>query len=81
MGALRLPDTHVVVAGISDELAAPVEGSVVDGVRSPDALRWLVAGALITIMAACFAFFAPLAYGMPMSHADLDTRMWLDTWR
>ena len=77
----RAPVDPRLADALSDELAAPVEGSVVDGVRSPDALRWLVAGALITIMAACFAFFAPLAYGMPMSHADLDTRMWLDTWR
>lgn len=43
-------------------------------------VRWLAAGALVHAMAACCAFFAPLAYGVPLSAADFDARMWLDSW-
>ncbi len=28
-----------------------------------------------------FIFFAPLTYGVPLSPADMDRRMWLPTWR
>ena len=46
-----------------------------------DSMRWLVCGALVYLMAACFAFFAPLCYGTPMSARELDSRMWLRSWR
>ena len=29
----------------------------------------------------CFAFFAPLAYGTPLSHQEFESRMWLHGWR
>ena len=40
----------------------------------------MAASAIITVMAASFGFFAPLAYGSPMSAADFEARMWLDSW-
>ena len=49
--------------------------------HSEDSMRWVVCGALVYLMAACFAFFAPLGYGTPMSVEELDSRMWLKAWR
>ena len=77
----RVAVDHRLADVLTDELAGPIEGSVADGVRSPEGLRWLAAGGLIVVMAACFAFFAPFAYGVPMSHADLEARMWLEAWK
>ena len=45
------------------------------------ALRWVVAAVLIQVMAAAFAFFAPLMYGTPVTKATLDSRMWFQGWR
>ena len=47
----------------------------------PDGVRWLVAAATVTAMATGFAHFAPLAFGSPMSEAELASRMWLASWR
>merc|ERR1740130_2664925 len=44
-------------------------------------LRWVVAAVLIQVMAASFAFFAPLMYGTPITKATLDSRMWFQGWR
>ena len=44
-------------------------------------LRWVVAAVLIQVMAASFAFFAPLMYGTPITKATLDSRMWVQGWR
>ena len=44
------------------------------------ALRWLAAAACVQVMAAFFAFFAPLMYGTPLSKEGLDMRFWLKSW-
>jgi dolichyl-phosphate-mannose--protein O-mannosyl transferase len=51
-----------------------------DGANAPEGVRWLVAGCIVHLMAACFAYFAPLAYGIPLSEADFKARMWLPSW-
>ena len=56
-------------------------GAFADDVRAPDGARWLAASACIAVMAASFGFFAPLAYGTPMSTADFESRMWLESWK
>ena len=70
---------------LDERLAGTVDDSLpglaADAAHAPDSLRWLVAGALIYVMAACFAFFAPLAYGIPLRHEEFEARMWLDSWR
>lgn len=37
--------------------------------------------ALVLGAAACFAYFAPLTYGLPLSETDLDARQWLPLWQ
>ena len=45
------------------------------------ALRWVVAAVMIQLMAASFAFLAPLVYGTPITKANMDSRMWFHGWR
>ena len=40
-------------------------------------LPYVLAGTL----AACFAYYAPLAYGAPIGKAELDARLWLNAMR
>ena len=58
------------------EEADPIRAAAAE----PSALRWLVAAAVVAIFAAAFAFFAPLVYGVPLSHAALASRDWLPGW-
>ena len=61
----------------------------IDGLKQLDrtlaatdgALRWVVAAVMIQLMAASFAFLAPLVYGTPITKANLDSRMWFQGWR
>ena len=46
----------------------------------PDALRWLLVGLIVYVLAAIFAFFSPLAYGNPMTFENLNARLWLRSW-
>ena len=41
----------------------------------------VVAAVMIQLMAASFAFLAPLVYGTPITKANLDSRMWFQGWR
>ena len=43
--------------------------------------RWLVGGFFVYAMGGCFAFFAPLAYGVPLTKDEFDSRIWLSSWR
>lgn len=69
--------TKGAVAGGARE-AAPVG---LEAAYAPNGRRWLLSGALVYAMAGCFAFFAPLVYGAPLSAEELNSRMWLDSWR
>ena len=51
-----------------------------EATESPEGLRWLVVGLLIYALAIVFAFFAPLAYGIPLELEGLEARMWLNSW-
>ena len=53
-------------------------GHLID--RSGRDARWL-APALIALAAAGFVYFAPLTYGLTLTHAEFDARMWLRGWR
>jgi len=46
----------------------------------PDAPRWLALGLIIYAFATAYAFFAPLAYGNPLTSEELQARMWLKGW-
>ena len=41
----------------------------------------MVAAVTIQLMAASFAFLAPLVYDTPITKANLDSRMWFQGWR
>lgn len=43
--------------------------------------RWLVSGVLMYAFAGCFAFFAPLAYGVPLTEEEFQSRLWRAAWR
>ena len=53
-------------------------GHLID--RSGRDARWL-APALIALAAAGFVYFAPVTYGLTLTHAEFDARMWLRGWR
>jgi dolichyl-phosphate-mannose-protein mannosyltransferase len=40
-----------------------------------------VFGAVLAIVAVTFLFFAPLSYGTPLTPQELQTHIWLPTWR
>jgi len=63
---------HDAAAGVSEPMyrLALDEGNV----------RWIAAAGIVAAMSLFFAFFAPLVYGPPMTHADFKARMWLKTW-
>lgn len=75
---VALPSTPL-LSGRAVGEAQGVAGA--DAGRSADGVRWLVCGGLIGAMAACFAFFAPLGYGAPLSRAAFEGRMWSAAWR
>ena len=58
----------------------PSVGTSADGARHPEGKRWLVVGVVVYLFATCFAFFAPLAYGAPLSVHNFEARMWLPSW-
>ena len=64
-----------------EQILPSTGGILASGLNAPSGGRWLVSSALIYLMASCFAYFAPLAYGMPLSHEEFDARMWLEGWR
>jgi dolichyl-phosphate-mannose--protein O-mannosyl transferase len=41
----------------------------------------IIFGVAITIMLAGFAYFMPISYGLPLSPSDLQTHVWLTSWR
>ena len=43
--------------------------------------RWFLSGFFVYAMGGCFAFFAPLAYGIPLTKDEFDSRIWLSSWR
>ena len=47
----------------------------------PGSLRWLVCAGCVLGLACSFAFFAPLAYGVPLSDRDFEARLWTEGWR
>jgi dolichyl-phosphate-mannose-protein mannosyltransferase len=45
--------------------------------RGSAALYW----GILAVALACFLFFAPLSYGLPLSDGGLSARIWLGSWR
>ena len=73
---LAVPRRPLVEPPDVDDEADPIRAAAAE----PSALRWLVAAGVVAIFAATFAFFAPLVYGVPLSHAALASRDWLPAW-
>ena len=40
-----------------------------------------IGAVLLVLAAAAFVWFAPISYGLPITHPQFDARMWIDTWR
>lgn len=68
-------------AGQQQLLDSPAAWRLTAAATDPDGRRWLVTFCIATLFAACFAHFAPLVYGVPMTKQSLDSRMWIATWR
>jgi dolichyl-phosphate-mannose-protein mannosyltransferase len=42
---------------------------------------WGLLMGVVVVALACFLFFAPISYGLPLADGGLSARIWLDSWR
>ena len=79
--ARRAPASAPYLAHLAkvDEMAAPPFGTETG--HAVDSQRWLASAVLVIAFGGAFAFFAPLAYGAPLTSAEFEARMWLSTWK
>jgi dolichyl-phosphate-mannose--protein O-mannosyl transferase len=73
----RMPIQSAHVAHGPDE--PPPLGT--EAAHAANGRRWLLSGFFVYAMGGCFAFFAPIAYGVPLTKDEFDSRIWVSSWR